>query len=447
MKTSSIILLISLLMLMASGEINAQPGLTGMIPGSDYAGLTGMIPGSDYAGLTDMNTGHDYAGLQGMIPGHDYAGRPEISAQGDITYKNYFVTDSAYVYRWDPVTASWQPYQVQYYTYTGGRLTELLTKNYLSGANAALSVYTYNSSGRAEASTNYTWSGDRVFSTRYLNEYDNLGRTATLRLQKWVNGSWAEERLQQNYQYDANNRAVRYETIYWRSNAWTLPTVSELSYNALGQLEYNLATRPGGAIDYRIVYEYNDKGLMTQFYTQYPAGGSWSNWNLRSFNYDGCGGRRYQIQYTGRGPDWIPSTKTEFFTSFSADTYPGKKVPVCHKGNTIWVAAEAVPAHLKHGDCIGECLYEKEKSGQSAANVPFTIYPNPARESFTIKFDGICPCNQARIELNDFSGTLIKSFPVNDNSSITIERGNLKAGHYFVRFIGDEVYSLPLIIR
>lgn len=31
------------------------------------------------------------------------------------------------------------------------------------------------------------------------------------------------------------------------------------------------------------------------------------------------------------------------------------KVEVCHKGNTIEVAAAAVPAHLAHGDFVGSC--------------------------------------------------------------------------------------------
>lgn len=435
MKNYSIILLFSFSMFIALGEIYAQPGLTGMIPGHDYAGLSGMAPG------------HAYAGLEGMAPGHGFHGMHEKKYQGDDGYRNYLVTDSAYVYRWDLVTSDWQLYQVQHYSYSEGRLIELLTRNCSTGVNVALSVYTYNPDGRAEASTNYSWVGEWVPSTRYMNEYDSQGKLTSLRLQKWVGGSWSEERLQQNYQYDSFNRAILYETIYWRSNAWTLPTVSELSYNALGQLEYHLATRPGGAIDYRIVYEYNDMGSMTQFYTQYPAGGGWSNWNLRSFHYDGCGERRYQIQYTGRGPDWIPSTKTEFFTSFSADTWPGKKVPVCHKGHTIWVAAEAVPAHLRHGDCLGECAGEDKKQSETKDGTPFSVYPNPARETITVRFENDCNCTGRRVDLTDFAGNLIKSYKVSDDLQLVIDRGNLRPGKYFIRMSGREVFTIPVVLE
>ncbi len=65
---------------------------------------------------------------------------------------------------------------------------------------------------------------------------------------------------------------------------------------------------------------------MTQFFTQYPLAGGWSNWNLRSFQYDDWGGRRSQVQYSGEGPNWVPSTKTEFFASFNFDLYNRRKV-------------------------------------------------------------------------------------------------------------------------
>ena len=49
--------------------------------------------------------------------------------------------------------------------------------------------------------------------------------------------------------------------------------------------------------------------------------------------------------------------------SSSNDGYPypypygngGSRVPICHKGQTILIAPEAVAAHLAHGDRIGAC--------------------------------------------------------------------------------------------
>ncbi len=372
----------------------------------------------------------------------------DIYAADDNAYLNYVKTDSAYVYRWDLTASDWVLYQVQYYSYTDGRMSELLTRNYQTGADAALSVYVYNSSGRSESSTNYSWAGAWVPATRYLNEYDMMGRTSSVRLQKWVNGEWVEERLQQNYVYDVHNRVIGYETIYWRNNAWTLPTVNEQYYNESGKLESVVATRPGGAIDFRIMYEYSDKGLMTQFYTQYPSGGGWSNWNLRTIQYDDCGRKTGQTNYSGEGPNWNPSTRTEWFSSFNKDLYPGKKIPVCHKGNTLWVSAQALDSYLRRGDCLGECLYEKNNPSDVAGEPPFVIFPNPATEMITIRFSPELCCEQMRIELTDFTGKVIKMYPVSDNSDLIIERGKLKSGYYNIRLIiGKETYSQTFIFE
>ncbi|MEI6085117.1 MAG: hypothetical protein WCS70_12555 [Verrucomicrobiota bacterium] len=34
---------------------------------------------------------------------------------------------------------------------------------------------------------------------------------------------------------------------------------------------------------------------------------------------------------------------------------PPRKITICHKGNTITVNENAVPAHLAHGDTLGPC--------------------------------------------------------------------------------------------
>lgn len=372
----------------------------------------------------------------------------EMCRAADNTYLNYVKTDSAYVYIWDLNSSDWVLNQVQYYSYTEGRLTELLTRNYQTGADAALSVYTYNSSNRSETATNYSWAGTWIPVTRYLFEYDLLGRTSSVRLQKWVNDEWIDDRLQQNYQYDAHNRLIGYEAIYWRSNAWTPPTVNEQYYNGLGQLENIVATRPGGNIDYRIIYEYSDKGLLSQFYTQYPSGGGWSNWNLRTIQYNDCGRKTGQTNYSGEGPDWNPSTKTEWFSSFDKDLYPDKKIPVCHKGNTIWVSPEALDAYLRKGYCLGECLYEKGNSSVIGGEPPFIVFPNPATEMITIRFSPDLCCEQMRVELTDFTGKLVKMYPASDNSDLIIERGKLESGYYNIRLIiGNEIYSQTFIFE
>lgn len=376
-----------------------------------------------------------------------WGGTASVLNGADTEYLKYVHIDSASVYKWNTAGSDWVLSQVQLYHYSDGRLAEFLTRDYITGADLFLTVYSYNDIGRLDTATNYSLTGNKVPSTRSINDYDPQGRVSSVRVQKFVGGVWIEDRMQQNYDYNFQGKPAGYETIYWRSNSWTSPTVSQFFYNASGQIESQTAIRPDGNIDYRIVYEYNSNGQQTQLYTQYPSGGGWSNWNLRTIQYDNCGSKFSQVQYSGEGPNWVPSIKTVFHTSFDKFLYPGRKVPVCHNGHTIWIAVEALPAHLRHGDCLGECLTEREKPKAKNQNPPFILFPNPAGERVTVRFEQDPDCDLKRLELTDFSGNLIKVYEVRDNSDFIIERGNLKSGYYHVTLKGKEDWGQIIVFK
>jgi len=46
----------------------------------------------------------------------------------------------------------------------------------------------------------------------------------------------------------------------------------------------------------------------------------------------------------------------------------GKKVPICHQGQTITVSKSAQKAHLAHGDTIGRCPTTNQPSGPTCAD-------------------------------------------------------------------------------
>lgn len=52
--------------------------------------------------------------------------------------------------------------------------------------------------------------------------------------------------------------------------------------------------------------------------------------------------------------------------SAAADQYGPKKVQVCHKGHTITINRNALPAHLRHGDTVGPCPPRSKKHGAGA---------------------------------------------------------------------------------
>ena len=92
-------------------------------------------------------------------------------------------------------------------------------------------------------------------------------------------------------------------------------------------------------------------------------------------------------------------------------------------------------------------LGNKNREREEYKKPPFTIYPNPARERITIKFEKDECKDLRRVELTDFYGKLVKSFNIKDNSDLTIYRGNLHSGKYYIRLIGKEVYSAVVIFE
>jgi hypothetical protein len=173
------------------------------------------------------------------------------------------------------------------------------------------------------------------------------------------------------------------------------------------------------------------------------------------YEYNQCGRTSAIVYQVFKNGDWINSTRQEYFYSLHIENIlPGQRVPVCHNGQTIYVSVNAVDAHLAHGDCLGNCLNERDNPSKKNQNSevqnlkpPFIVYPNPAREMITVKFDQDLNNEMKRIELTDFYGRLVKTFIVRENSDFTIYRGNLMSGKYYVRLIGKEVFSQVVIFE
>jgi hypothetical protein len=377
-----------------------------------------------------------------------------LNAKDDWDYKNYFRTDSAHVFSWDGTLNQWILSTSQVYEYkNNGKLNSVVEKSISTGAYISKSENLYNKNGLLSCENNYIWNGEWIPAGRSQITYDKNDNTSEILIQVYNSGEWVNNRWQKNYKYDLEGRLVEFQMVYWFNNAWSLPTTDYSTYNEQGRLTKREALYSTGNTDYQVIYNYDANGLRSEMFAQYPSGTDWLNWWLVSYQYDGCGQQQSQVQYIGSLTLWIPSTKTITYYSFKTDQFPGNKVPVCHKGNTIYVSKDAVKAHLAHGDCIGECASEKNSESKNIDEIkkiqkpPFTIYPNPARDRFTIKFDKDECTDSKRIELTDFNGKLMKSFNIKGNSDFNINRNNLLSGKYYVRLVGKEVYSMVVIFE
>jgi hypothetical protein len=122
------------------------------------------------------------------------------------------------------------------------------------------------------------------------------------------------------------------------------------------------------------------------------------------------------------------------------------KVLVCHQGNTLCIAAPAVPAHLSIGDQLGPC-----DPSVSQDNVDLSQnYPNPYNPvtsiSYRLAVDGAI-----RLVVYDWLGrevrTLVDEFQHSGIHVVRFDASALPSGTYFYRMIADGVcIERPMIL-
>lgn len=117
-----------------------------------------------------------------------------------------------------------------------------------------------------------------------------------------------------------------------------------------------------------------------------------------------------------------------------------KKVLVCHKGNTICISPNAVPAHLEHGDYLGECtnngitgiFLDKPKDF-----VLYTNFPNPFNATTRIKFD-LPVASNVKLSIYDLTGRevskLINAYLKVGTYCFDWNANEFSSGIYFYKF-------------
>ena len=125
-----------------------------------------------------------------------------------------------------------------------------------------------------------------------------------------------------------------------------------------------------------------------------------------------------------------------------------KKIFLCHNGNTLSISVNAVPAHLAHGDMLGDCLVEAKLS--NTASDAFTIYPNPADHAATIELN-LAENEHVMINVYDNAGKKVMQTIENNyqsgKSNVSFSTANLTSGVYFVNIaVGNETTKLKMVV-
>ena len=123
------------------------------------------------------------------------------------------------------------------------------------------------------------------------------------------------------------------------------------------------------------------------------------------------------------------------------------KVAVCHNGQEICIAQEAVAAHLGHGDILGACQQSSAITNRTTASqqlspeqkqLKISTYPNPFLASATIEY--VLPADgKVEIRLYDVMGKEIAELANGDKKAglytVEFNRDNIPSGTYYARLI------------
>jgi len=387
--------------------------------------------------------------LNAILAGLSLIGQSE---NDKIVYDNLLLTDHVIEYTWDITKSEWILNNIiKYnYSYEDGEVQKITTLNYHTGMPSVQYINIYTSEKTLKESVIQNWvNGMWINSRKNLWFYNDEGLTNEAIIQLAEDDVWKNNVRYTDYKYE-NYILQQYTYQKWNNGQWVDSFYDIQYYDENGNRVLRLQIRINNTPINKFIYVYDENNHMQSYTVLSWVENTYVNNFRRLYEYNPCGRKSTEIYQLFKNGIWINSARQEYFYSLKTENkFPGQRIPVCHNGRTIYVSINAVDAHLAHGDCIGECLIEKgdQYISNTIDKPPFTIYPNPANEKITIKFDQEALIETKRIELTDFYGKLIKIYNIKDNADFTINRDNLLAGQYYIRLIGSKVYSQMVIFE
>ena len=366
-------------------------------------------------------------------------------------------TEMVYEYSWDATTEAWiLKNTVKYdYTYGNGETQIITTSDYLTGIPSNRVIYNYTDAKVLKEALYQDYvDGNWADNRRDTWIQNTEGLNIETIIQYFLNGSWKNISRYTDYQYEGS-RLNQYKFQSWSGTEWVDSFYDSWYYNENGQLVLRTQIRLNDTPVNKFVYDIGENNLRERMTIFRWLNNDWAGYTRRNFEYNGCG-KTSAVDYQDfRNGEWINTMRHEYVYGMEPlDHARRQRVPVCHRGNTIYVAVSVVEVHLAHGDCLGKCLIEEREPISESMNEPvnrathpFTVFPVPATESLTVRMNPDSPNLFERIELTDFKGNVVRTIRVNDDQEIVIQRGNLLPGFYNLRLHGQESFSQVIVFK
>lgn len=363
------------------------------------------------------------------------------------------IVDYTISYSWDKLNGDWINPRKNVYVYNDlGQLEKSVSLDYVTLDSLARTIYEYNESGKLVEYLFQNYSaGTWINLRKYIIQPDEFGRTKTQIVIDWKDEELVYNR-KQDYFYNESGKVSFITYSAWNGTDWYEIATEYYYYDEDGTFVRTENIGINGTLINRVLYETNSYNQRTKMVVQTWVAGDWANVYQDIYDYDACGLKSISIRQTSQNGDWINQSKTEFYWEFNLTGNRRTIYPVCHKGNTIYVPEHEINNHIAHGDCPGKCIDEQaprpphSRRSAEVYNPVQAVYPNPASDKITVKMKDPS-CNVTRVEIADLQGVVIKVFNTDALGELTVPRGNLANGAYFVRVYSDQIYSVIVVFN
>ena len=324
---------------------------------------------------------------------------------------------------------------------------------------------------------------ERTYINRQLYSYADDGFKTRYLYQEWITGAWTDRMIVEYFPNDAGKLGRELFSTPDVTGSW-IPYQEHLySYDYLGRIALYLrrmSDANGGWYDFsENIWTFNNKDRLLQriekrvaddyvIWTEnyYYGGGIKPTERIRQtmrydpvlkrntlmndtrqlYYYDELMDPVLMEQYKWINGDWVFTGKSQYYYSF----IPGRKVAMCHYGQTIYVAPKDIRAHLAHGDRIGVCEEESDllirQPGTSASGVVkyAKVFPNPASDHFELALRSGHGFQTADLISND--GRVMRSTDITSLERVVFEVSGLSSGQYILKLCGETSSEDILIV-
>jgi Secretion system C-terminal sorting domain len=312
--------------------------------------------------------------------------------------------------------------------------------------SGGLSTYSYNAQNQITEHISQVYDYDAasyMYDVREFNfTYNPFGNPLSWEEQLWDGSQW-QNAARYTYSYDVNGFPLEAEIFEWDEDAQEYVPSQQFAdlqwYNWNGDFDnslpayilvlYYVEATSSWEMDSRITYTYGANNSVEEL-EEKNVGNVFLNDFRGTQNFDAQG--RLTLD---RGEDWYMAASAWEISYEQANTYTyDGDDNLVQEINRQYDVNDAVLVNNKRHDYASYQDFDNTTSMNEQTDRSLQLYPNPMKESTTVLFNNLNGIPE-RVCLTDLSGKQVKTIAIAGESSVVINRDELKTGMYLVQIL------------